>query len=77
MYEREEMVKCTSCRGRGYHRCACWPGDCICGEDDRDCEECDGSGWTWPDEDIDTLIERACLEGEASRIIESGEQSGE
>ena len=51
MYERDEMVKCTACWGRGYHRCACWPGDCICGQDDEDCEGCDGTGWVWPDQD--------------------------
>jgi hypothetical protein len=35
---------CTACNGRGYIRCACWPGDCICGQDDIDCEACDGTG---------------------------------
>ena len=51
MFEDDELVKCSACNGRGYHRCACWPGDCICGEDDRDCDACDGTGWTWPDQD--------------------------
>lgn len=36
---------CAVCGGRGYHHCACWPGDCICGEGDRDCEECGGTGY--------------------------------
>jgi len=40
-----ETEKCPVCYGRGYLRCACWPGDCICGEDDRDCEACFGTGF--------------------------------
>ena len=36
---------CTWCQGRGYLRCACWPGDCICGEGDETCYECNGDGF--------------------------------
>jgi hypothetical protein len=42
---------CGHCNGRGYVRCDCWPGDCICGEDDRDCPVCDGEGDVWIDDD--------------------------
>lgn len=38
------LIKCTACDGRGYHRCACWPADCICGYGDEDCNECGGKG---------------------------------
>lgn len=54
----EELKKCPVCSGRGYFRCACWPGDCICGWDDEDCDICEGSGWIYP-EDEDGLYE-AC-----------------
>lgn len=40
----DRLTSCTACDGRGYFRCACWPGDCICGWDDQDCEECGGEG---------------------------------
>lgn len=40
----ENFEPCPVCDGRGYLRCACWPGDCICGEDNRDCEACFGTG---------------------------------
>ena len=43
-----ELIKCPDCNGRGYHRCECWPGDCICGRDDDDCENCNGEGWIDP-----------------------------
>lgn len=46
----EPLVECPACKGRGYRRCGCWPGDCICGLDDQDCENCGGDGWVWPDE---------------------------
>lgn len=36
--------RCPACKGRGYFRCECWPGDCICGEGDETCFECEGSG---------------------------------
>ena len=36
--------RCQCCDGRGYVRCDCWPGDCICGYGDEDCEECGGTG---------------------------------
>lgn len=49
------LKDCPVCRGRGYRRCECWPGDCICGLDDIDCEECGGDGlidisydYDWP-----------------------------
>jgi hypothetical protein len=35
---------CPACRGRGYTRCDCYPGDCICGWGDEECEECGGTG---------------------------------
>lgn len=44
MTEAPKLKKCPACNGRGYHRCDCWPGDCICGWDDETCEECDGDG---------------------------------
>lgn len=48
----ERLTKCECCSGRGYHRCACWPGDCICGYGDETCEECNGDGFVEPgDED--------------------------
>lgn len=77
---RDEMVKCSACNGRGYHHCACWPADCICGGyGEDDCEECGGEGWTWPDDDMDTLIERAILEGQADRMLsgDTGEGQGD
>lgn len=38
-------VRCQSCSGRGYHPCGCWPGDCLCGWDDEECEDCGGTGF--------------------------------
>ncbi len=46
--ESPKLSRCTVCNGRGYHRCDCWPGDCICGRDDEPCEECAGTGWIDP-----------------------------
>lgn len=43
--------KCPICRGRGYIRCDCWPGDCICGWDDEPCDNCEGTGWIYADEE--------------------------
>jgi hypothetical protein len=40
----DRLSKCPACDGRGYFRCGCWPGDCICGQDDQDCDECGGEG---------------------------------
>jgi hypothetical protein len=40
----DQLIKCTACDGRGYYRCECWPGDCICGQDEDTCLECDGEG---------------------------------
>lgn len=51
MGDGRETKKCPVCHGRGYRRCQCWPGDCICGEDDKDCEYCDGDGIVWVDDD--------------------------
>ncbi len=39
-----EIERCPACRGLGYFRCDCWPGDCICGQGDETCEECGGEG---------------------------------
>lgn len=44
----EPLKKCTACNGLGYFRCGCWPGDCICGQDEDTCEECFGEGWIDP-----------------------------
>ena len=44
----DQLKKCQCCNGRGYHRCDCWPGDCICGWDDEPCEECGGDGVIYP-----------------------------
>lgn len=41
----DEPKKCTVCNGRGYFHCKCWPADCICGYDDEDCDECEGTGY--------------------------------
>lgn len=41
---REKLKRCRACSGRGYFRCECWPGDCICGQDEETCWECDGEG---------------------------------
>lgn len=41
MPERSSLRRCSACNGRGYTRCDCWPGDCICGFGDETCEECD------------------------------------
>lgn len=45
---RPELRRCPVCHGRGYFHCECWPGDCICGLDYEDCEECRGTGWIDP-----------------------------
>lgn len=44
----DKPIKCDACNGRGYLRCDCWLGDCICGYDEEPCEECDGTGWIEP-----------------------------
>lgn len=44
----DQLTKCKACNGRGYHHCACWPGDCICGQDGDECFECGGEGWVDP-----------------------------
>jgi hypothetical protein len=41
----ERLVKCEDCGGKGYFRCDCWPGDCICDEGDEACFECGGDGF--------------------------------
>lgn len=49
-----ELKRCPVCNGRGYHLCDCWPGDCICGFGDEECEECRGEGVIDPTyEDLD------------------------
>jgi len=50
----DELRPCLDCKGRGYHRCPCWPADCLCGQEDEDCENCDGTGWLDPSYDDDT-----------------------
>lgn len=65
-----ELKRCPVCKGRGYFHCTCWPGDCICGEDYQDCENCHGEGWIegwieeWDDDPAppspDTEGERRC-----------------
>lgn len=47
----EKPTKCRACGGRGYHRCECWPGDCVCGYGDETCEECAGDGYIDPSYD--------------------------
>lgn len=47
----DELRKCPACSGRGYFRCDCWPGDCICGQDEETCWECEGDGWIDPSYD--------------------------
>ena len=47
----DKLTKCTACDGRGYFRCECWPGDCICGQDEDTCWECEGDGWIDPSYD--------------------------
>ncbi|AZV00360.1 hypothetical protein psul1_p52 [Paracoccus phage vB_PsuS_Psul1] len=46
-------MHCIDCNGKGYNHCECWPGDCICGWGDEDCEECRGEGWTETHHDVD------------------------
>jgi len=52
----KSLKKCRVCSGRGYFHCECWPGDCICGSDDEDCEICEATGWIYT-EDEDGLYE--------------------
>lgn len=47
----EILTKCAACSGRGYFRCDCWPGDCICGHGDETCDECGGDGFIDPSYD--------------------------
>lgn len=42
--QRDAPDRCPACNGRGYTRCDCWPGDCICGFGDETCEDCGGDG---------------------------------
>lgn len=44
----DKLTRCAACSGLGYFRCECWPGDCICGQDEETCWECDGEGWIDP-----------------------------
>ncbi len=43
--------KCPVCYGKGYLRCDCWPGDCICAFGDEDCDACNGEGAIYDDEE--------------------------
>lgn len=49
----DKLTKCVACGGRGYFRCDCWPGDCICGQDEDTCWECEGEGLIDPTYDDD------------------------
>lgn len=51
MTEELEIKRCVVCRGDGYIRCDCWPGDCICGYGDETCEECGGEGYFYPEDE--------------------------
>jgi hypothetical protein len=42
--------RCKVCHGLGYVRCDCWPGDCICGWGDEECEAYEGTGRILPDD---------------------------
>ena len=59
----EPPTRCKVCDGRGYHRCDCWPGDCICGFGDETCEECEGHGFIFPDDEWDFPDQPAAQEG--------------
>lgn len=55
----DKRTKCHACGGRGYFRCDCWPADCICGQDEDTCFDCDGEGLidpTW-DDDYGVLVD--------------------
>ena len=49
----DKLRKCPACAGLGYFRCDCWPGDCICGQDEDTCWECEGEGLIDPTYDDD------------------------
>lgn len=68
----DEFRRCPDCKGRGYHKCPCWPADCICGQDEEECETCDGTGWLDPsyDDDLDRAFPRRC---ETRMSVELGE----
>jgi hypothetical protein len=51
----DESKPCPVCHGKGYRRCDCWPGDCICAFGDEDCDHCDGYGRIWTDEEWDDI----------------------
>ena len=55
--EHPPAKRCPICRGRGALRCDCWPGDYICGFDDEPCDNCDGTGWLYPDDYEDAHFE--------------------
>lgn len=57
----DRLTKCSACDGRGYHRCYCWPADCICANGDEPCEECGGDGF------IDPALEQGFYWGEDDR----------
>lgn len=52
-------TRCPACNGRGYIRCDCWPGDCICGFDDEPCDECCGTGVAGYEDYLDGLDDHA------------------
>lgn len=51
MTDTDKPKQCAICDGRGYIRCDCWPGDCICGYGDETCDECEGYGFYYPEDD--------------------------
>lgn len=67
------LKECPDCNGRGYHKCPCWPADCICGHDDEDCERCDAIGLIDPDEEA---YEEA-MYADDMRYIETREAKGD
>ena len=46
-----DFKNCPDCKGRGYFHCPCWPADCLCGQDEENCERCDATGLIDPDEE--------------------------
>lgn len=65
----DALTKCPACDGRGYHRCACWPADCICGCGDEDCDECGGEGIL--DSSYDDLTDCDCSNYETDLLAGS------
>lgn len=63
----DKPKRCVVCHGWGYLPCDCWPGDCICGWGDQDCEECEGHGFIFPDPDHDPYLEDVLIAKEQER----------